>query len=145
MTATLHPAGPLAKHKRDSRLDDVAAKTRTNRTRAPSQVKTAPMRSQLYPQYRLPIVRELDDQADEFDLRREQFLLGYGLNTARAYWADLEDWRDWCQRQQPKVEPLSATERDRQRYLDEMGEAGYSRNTIRRRFTAVTKLSAARR
>lgn len=116
----------------------------------PAATKTPPAPSQqvvrkgeLYPQHLGTVIRELPGQADEFDLIREELLAGYGYHTARAYWGDLEHWRDWCLEQEPAVEPLRATTADVKRYLDQMGEAGYSPNTRARRLTMLRILYAA--
>lgn len=94
-------------------------------------------RSQLYPQHLLPIIREISERADRFDLLRERMLLPYHHNTARAYWGDLEHWRDWCQEQGNHVDSLHPTSGDIERYLREILDRGYSPNTAARRLTAL--------
>lgn len=94
-------------------------------------------RSELYPQYQHPFLRQLPGEADEFDLVRERLLEGYGYNTARAYWGDLEHWRDWCLEQVPAVEPVLPATANIEAYLDQMGEAGYSPSTRARRLTVL--------
>jgi hypothetical protein len=97
--------------------------------KAPPSERTALQRSELYPQYQHEIVRELPGEADEFDLIRERMLEGYGYNTARAYWGDLEHWRDWCYQQEPATDGLHAGQRAVTDYLDELDAASYSPNT----------------
>lgn len=117
--------------------DDSEAKlTRTPETPR----KMALQRSELHPQYQHEFMRELPGDADEFDLIRERVLEGYGYNTARAYWGDLEHWRDWCHVQVPAVAPLQPATRDIEAYLDGMAVAGYSPNTRARRLTALRVL-----
>lgn len=72
-----------------------------------------------------------------FDLR-EELLLGYGYNTARAYWADLQDWFEWAVARDKDV--LALTERDEKQYYALLRRRGYSESTIRRRRTVVHRL-----
>lgn len=74
-----------------------------------------------------------------FDLR-EELLLDYGYNTARAYWADLQDWFEWAVAREKDV--LTLTERDQKQYYALLRRRGYSENTVRRRRTAYRAISA---
>ena len=65
-----------------------------------------------------------------FDLR-EDLLLGYGYNTARAYWSDLQDWFEWATARDRDV--LNLTAKDRTQYIALLRRRGYSESTIRRR------------
>lgn len=56
--------------------------------------------SERYPEHLMEFAPNYDGDIPEswqrfFDLR-EQLLLDYGYNTARAYWADLQDWFEWA-------------------------------------------------
>lgn len=72
-----------------------------------------------------------------FDLR-EELLLDYSYNTARAYWADLQDWFEWAVARDKDV--LALTDRDEKQYYALLRRRGYSESTIRRRATAVRHL-----
>jgi site-specific recombinase XerD len=74
---------------------------------------------------------ELEERHQRFAELREDFLLGYGYNTARAYWGDLEHLNDWCVER--GLDVLALSEQDLKKYLAWMGRRGYSRSTIRRR------------
>ena len=73
-----------------------------------------------------------------FDLR-EELLLDYGYNTARAYWADLQDWFEWAVARDRDV--LALTERDEKQYYALLRRRGYAESTVRRRKTAMRLLS----
>lgn len=111
---------------------------------APPHAEAGPSKAELYPNHLGLILSEETREADEFDLIREQMLLPYGYNTARAYWGDLEHWRDWCVEQEPPVGPLRPSTADIGRYLDDMGITGYSPNTRARRLTALRRLLSHR-
>jgi site-specific recombinase XerD len=98
-----------------------------------------PLTAELYPNYQRGLLRELPGEADAFDLARERFLLGYGPETARAYWGDLEHWRDWCREQQPAVDPLSLTDRDLTNYVAGLARWGYAHSTVGRRRSTLTR------
>lgn len=72
-----------------------------------------------------------------FDLR-EDLLLDYGHNTARAYWSDLQDWFDWATERGKDV--LALPERDQKQYYALLRRRDYSESTIRRRRTALRLL-----
>jgi site-specific recombinase XerD len=77
------------------------------------------------------------DLAARFDLFadiREDFLLGFGYNTARAYWADLDDLLFWAA--EAGLDPLALTEGHIKSYMRVLTERGYSSSTLRRRRTA---------
>jgi site-specific recombinase XerC len=74
---------------------------------------------------------------ERFCAWREEMLVNYGYNTARAYWSDLEGWRDWCCDEEPTVDALEPSPNDIVRYLRELIESGYSPNTVARRLTAL--------
>jgi len=72
-----------------------------------------------------------------FDLR-EDVLLNYGYNTARAYWADLDGWFRWAIERDKDV--LNLSEREQKQYLALLRRRKYSENTIRRRVTVLRLL-----
>lgn len=72
-----------------------------------------------------------------FDLR-EELLLGYGYNTARAYWADLQDWFEWAVARHKDV--LALTELEEKQYYALLRRRRYSESTVRRRETAMRLL-----
>jgi len=74
-----------------------------------------------------------------FDLR-EDLLLNYGYNTARAYWADLDDWFRWAIERDKDV--LNLSEKEQKQYIALLRRRGYSENTIRRRRTVMRLLYA---
>jgi len=74
-----------------------------------------------------------------FDLR-EELLLDYGYNTARAYWADLQDWFEWAVARDKDV--LALSERDEKQYYALLRRRGYSESTVRRRRTSLRFLLA---
>ena len=84
-----------------------------------------------YPESEHPFHAGLAQRNQRFADQREEFLLGYGYNTARAYWGDLEDIKDWAEGRGFKV--LELTEAQFKQYLARMKRRGYSPNTIRRR------------
>lgn len=69
---------------------------------------------------------------------REDVLLDYGYNTARAYWADLQDVFEWALVRDRDV--LELTEGDLRQYLALLRRRKYSESTVRRRVTALRKL-----
>jgi site-specific recombinase XerD len=67
-----------------------------------------------------------------FEAAREDFLLDCRTErTARAYKADLEDFREWCSLS--GVDPLSPSEANLADYVRNMEHRGYSSGTVRRR------------
>ncbi|SRR6266567_2611057 len=74
-------------------------------------------------------------RGDVFELAREDFLLGFHERTARAYKADLEDFREWCEA--AGIDPLAPSPDDVERYQLGLKERGYAPGTINRRMAAV--------
>lgn len=75
-----------------------------------------------------------------FELR-EELLLDYGYNTARAYWADLQDWFEWAVERDKDV--LDLSEKDVKQYCALLRRRKYSESTIRRRNTSHSLLRSA--
>jgi site-specific recombinase XerD len=97
------------------------------------------MASRRYPENRMPFAPQYGEEVPEswqrfFDLR-EELLLNYGYNTARAYWADLQDWFEWAVARGKDV--LTLTEADQKQYCALLRRRGYSESTVRRRRTAI--------
>lgn len=89
------------------------------------------MASTRYPENQSPLRAELLERYQRFAERREDFLLGYGYNTARAYWGDLEHLNDWCM--DGGLDIFALKDGDLKKYLAWMRRRGYSPSTIRRR------------
>ena len=94
--------------------------------------------SSYYPDYLLPIIRELEIRYERFGELREQVLLPHGYNTARAYWGDLDHVFMWAEERDKDV--LALTEKDIRQYVALLRRRKYSESTIRRRVTAMRKL-----
>lgn len=71
---------------------------------------------------------------------REELLVDYCHNTARAYWGDLQDWFEWAVERGKDV--LALTEKDVTQYYALLRRRGYSESTVRRRKTALKMLLA---
>jgi site-specific recombinase XerD len=83
---------------------------------------------------------DLGQRFADFADAREDFLLNFGYNTARAYWADLDDWLGWCV--ECGHDPLDLRAARIDRYLDALVGQGYSPSTCRRRRTALNGLAS---
>jgi site-specific recombinase XerD len=88
-----------------------------------------------YPETELPIVAELPEHHERFAELREDYLLQFGYNTARAYWGDLNDLLYWALERDKDV--LQLTDRDIRQYLTLLRRRKYSPNTLRRRVTSI--------
>jgi site-specific recombinase XerD len=84
-----------------------------------------------YPTNLMPIARTLADRRQQFNELREEFLLGYTYNTARAYWSDLEQIADWAEDRAKDV--LALSQRDLKQYAALLRRRKYSEGTVRRR------------
>jgi len=81
---------------------------------------------------------EKDERYRQFCDLREELLVDYCYNTARAYWGDLDDiWR-WAEERGKDV--LALTDRDLRQYVALMRRRRYSENTVRRRLVAYRLL-----
>lgn len=95
-----------------------------------------------YPDYLMDFPPDLSpEQARRwqrfFDLR-EDILLDYGYQTARAYWGDLQDIFEWAVERDKDV--LALTGRDLRQYRALLRRRKYSEATIRRRMVAWRKM-----
>ncbi|GAB3990694.1 site-specific integrase [Nocardioides marmoraquaticus] len=78
---------------------------------------------------------------ERFCAIREDILLDYGYNTARAYWGDLDDIFLWCEHR--RFDMFELSDRQFRDYLGLLRRRKYSESTIRRRGTALRKFRAA--
>jgi len=99
------------------------------------------MTNERYPKQDAMFPSLLEDQYQRFADLREDWLLNFGYNTARAYWADLEDILIWSHERQ--LNPLALREPELRRYRALLKRRGYSSSTIRRRMTAYRGLISA--
>lgn len=106
--------------------------------------------SRLYPDADLPIAGGSEGWRtrfapltwwDDFARVREDVLLDFGYNTARAYWGDLDDVAYWCAER--GFNPLVLTEQQVRQYVALLRRRKYSESTIRRRVTALRKFFRA--
>lgn len=97
-----------------------------------------PTGADYYPDYLLPVIRELEVKYEQFSKLREQVLLPHGYNTARAYWNDLDEWFRWAAERDKDVLDLSV--KDVRQYLALLRRRKYSESTVRRRVTALRKV-----
>lgn len=95
-----------------------------------------------YPDDGMMFPPEMPEGWQEFLDLRESVLLDYGYNTARAYWADLQDWFEWAVERDKDV--LALTEQDKKQYVALLRRRKYSESTIRRRVLVLKKLDALR-
>ncbi len=79
----------------------------------------------------MPIAGSLPDRRKRFNELRDDFLLGYTHNTARAYWSDLEQIADWADERSKDV--LRLTEQNLKQYAALLRRRKYSDSTVRRR------------
>ncbi len=89
----------------------------------------------------MPFAPPIPARWQEFADRREAMLLEYGYNTARAYWADLQDWFEWAVARDKDV--LALSEREKAQYVALLRRRKYSENTIRRRLISLRLLVTA--
>lgn len=74
---------------------------------------------------------------DTFADVRENVLLDFRRNTARAYWTDLDEIAFWCARR--GLNPFELTQGQVRQYVGLLRRRRYSENTIRRRITSLRK------
>ena len=121
-------------------------KTPGPRRRPPTRRRTSRMRDRpafpCYPDYLMDFPPNLAPEQVRrwrrfFDLR-EDILLDYGYQTARAYWTDLQDIFEWAVARDKDV--LALTNRDLRQYCALLRRRKYSEATIRRRMVAWRKM-----
>lgn len=88
-----------------------------------------------YPEQHMPFAPELPWEWQQFADLREALLLDYGYNTARAYWADLQDTFEWAIERDKNI--LQLTEKDLKQYVALHRRRNYSESSIRRRITVL--------
>jgi hypothetical protein len=80
----------------------------------------------------------LPEHWQRFFALREELLVDYGYNTARAYWADLQDWSEWAVERDKDV--LRLTEADVSQYCALLRRRKYAESTIRRRLILIKRI-----
>ena len=90
-----------------------------------------------YPRASAMFPAPLEEMYQRFADEREDFLLDYGYNTARAYWVDLDDWLLWCVRHDS--DPLGLVDSVIDAYLADLQQAGYAHSTRRRRESTLRR------
>ena len=97
---------------------------------------------QRYPDYLMDFPPDLPPEQvqhwQRFFNLREDILLDYGYQTARAYWADLQDIFEWAVARDKDV--LALTDRDLRQYCALLRRRKYSEATIRRRMVSWRKM-----
>lgn len=96
------------------------------------------MSDEFYPENLMPIASQLEVRYRRFSELREQVLLDYGYNTARAYWSDLDSICIWALERDK--DPLELSEKDIRQYVALLRRRKYSESTVRRHITALRKL-----
>lgn len=91
-----------------------------------------------YPDDQMDFAQPLPAEWVRFAELREEALIDYGYNTARACWADLQDIFEWAAARDKDI--LSLTKREIRQYLGLLRRRKYSESTIRRRITALRLL-----
>lgn len=91
-----------------------------------------------YPDQQMPFAEPLPPQWQRFADLREDLLLDYSYNTARAYWNDLDEWFRWAVERDKDA--LNLTEKDKKQYIALLRRRKYSENTIRRRLATLQLL-----
>lgn len=91
-----------------------------------------------YPDADMPFARSIPETYQRFAQIREDICLDYGYNTARAYWADLDDLFYWATDRNKN--PLTLSDKDITQYIALLRRRKYSENTIRRRKVVIRKL-----
>jgi len=94
-----------------------------------------------YPDYLLPIAGRLVPDDERFAEAREQMLLSYRPQTARAYRADLDDIYAWSVKR--GFDLLDLSDRQQRQYAALLRRRAYSENTVRRRLCTWKLFQAA--
>ena len=87
-----------------------------------------------FPEDLSPFRQQLPERHARFAEAREDYLLNFTYNTARAYWGDLEHLFDWCEER--GIDIFDLTEQQFKQYEALLRRRKYSESTIRRRRTA---------
>jgi len=96
------------------------------------------MTSERYPDNHMEYAPQIPEEWKTFLDLREDLLVNYTYNTARAYWADLQDWFEWAAERDKDILHLSA--KDQTQYIALLRRRKYSENTIRRRKIVLNML-----
>ncbi len=93
-----------------------------------------------YPESLMPIAGQSQAVREDFADHREDYLLNYGYNTARAYWNDLEEIRAWAEER--SKDALHLTIKDLKQYAALLRRRKYSETTVRRRTETYARFRA---
>lgn len=93
------------------------------------------MTGQRYLNTRSPARSVLAPRDQRFAALRDEFVVGFGYHTARAYAADLDHLHAWASAAGLDVVCLTAS--DIERYVEELQSQNYSPNTMVRKRTAL--------
>lgn len=93
------------------------------------------MSQQRYPDNKMMFPVSIPEQWELFADLREELLLNYEYNTARAYWGDLQDCFEWTVKRELNIFKLN--EKDIRQYVGLLRRRKYSESTIRRRITTL--------
>lgn len=96
------------------------------------------MNTERYPDHHMEYAPQIPEEWETFLDLRESLLLNYTYNTARAYWADLQDWFEWAAERDKDILHLST--KDQTQYVALLRRRKYSENTIRRRKIVLNML-----
>lgn len=91
-----------------------------------------------YPDSQMTFAPTVPEEWMRFAELREELLLGYRYNTARAYWGDLQGWFEWAVHRDKDV--LRLTETDRRSYVGLLRRRKYSESTIKRKLVTLRLL-----
>ena len=117
-------------------MEDEVRETATSASEMPdSKAGDTPV---YYPDADMPFARSIPETHERFAQIREDICLDYGYNTARAYWADLDDLFYWAIERNKN--PLNLNDKDITQYIALLRRRKYSENTIRRRKVVIRKL-----
>lgn len=99
------------------------------------------MEQQRYPDSTMDFAPSVPPEWRCFADAREEALVNYGYNTARAYWADLQDWFEWAEARGKNV--LALDDQDKRQYFSLLRRRGYSESTVKRRRVSLGLLGKA--
>jgi len=84
---------------------------------------------------RSPLRSDLEPRDQRYAALRDEFVIGFGYQTARAYAGDLDHLFDWAAA--TKLDVLALTDSDIERYVADLQSQKYTANTLIRKRTAL--------